>query len=102
MSMAMPPSLIGLPVAFLPVPRPQTLFFADAVPEPTICLFEPVAHAVIDRATTLPTITAIPTLCFFGLILFLLLSLLQGLNTGSAKTRFAYNTGLNTSVALSV
>ena len=34
-SMSMPPSLIGVPVAFLPVPLPQTDFVADAVPEPT-------------------------------------------------------------------
>src|SRR4029078_13120327 len=34
-SMSMPPSLIGVPVAFLPVPRPQTDFFADALPDPT-------------------------------------------------------------------
>src|SRR6478672_4174943 len=34
-SMSMPPSLIGRPVAFLPVPRPQTDFVADALPEPT-------------------------------------------------------------------
>ena len=33
--MPIPPSLIGLPVAFLPVPMPQTDFVADAVPEPT-------------------------------------------------------------------
>ena len=34
-SMSIPPSLIGAPVAFLPVPRPQTDFVADALPEPT-------------------------------------------------------------------
>jgi hypothetical protein len=33
--MSSPPSLIGEPVAFLPVPLPQTLFVADAVPDPT-------------------------------------------------------------------
>jgi hypothetical protein len=33
-SMSMPPSLIGRPLAFLPVPRPQTDFVADALPEP--------------------------------------------------------------------
>ena len=34
--MSIPPSLIGVPVAFLPVPLPQTDFVADAVPEPTV------------------------------------------------------------------
>src|SRR3954453_9329390 len=38
MSMSMPPILIGAPVAFLPLPRPQTLFVADAVPEPTLAV----------------------------------------------------------------
>ena len=34
-SMSMPPSLIGVPVAFFPVPIPQMLCVAEAVPEPT-------------------------------------------------------------------
>ena len=34
-SMSIPPSLIGEPVAFLPLPRPHTDFDADALPEPT-------------------------------------------------------------------
>ena len=33
--MLSPPILIGAPVAFLPVPMPQTLFVADALPDPT-------------------------------------------------------------------
>src|SRR3954447_19457496 len=73
MSIPIPPILIGLPVAFFPVPAPQTLFVADAVPAPTACLLEPVASAVIDMATRPPISNAIPTLCFFALIRFLLL-----------------------------
>ena len=47
-SMSIPPSLIGLPVAFLPVPAPQTDFVAEALPEPTAavdCAPAPVANA---------------------------------------------------------
>ena len=44
MSMKMPPILIGLPVAFLPVPMPHTLFFADAFPDPTGACVESSSH----------------------------------------------------------
>jgi hypothetical protein len=50
--------LIGLPVAFLPVPAPQTDFVAEAVPEPTGAVAvapAPVANAV--ASTTRPAAT---------------------------------------------
>src|SRR5262245_44479899 len=48
MTMAIPPILIGAPVAFLPVPLPHTLFDAEGVPEPT----GPAAPALpVDTAT---------------------------------------------------
>ena len=34
-SMLIAPSLMGRPVAFFPVPRPHTDFFAEALPDPT-------------------------------------------------------------------
>src|SRR6185312_3777027 len=60
-SMSMPPSLIGAPVAFFPLPRPQTLFFADAVPEPTfVAPVAPVASATaVINATGSATAKAI-------------------------------------------
>src|SRR4029079_12927409 len=53
-SMAIPPSLIGAPFAFLPLPRPQTLFVADAVPEPTLVAVEPelASMAIVTAAIT--------------------------------------------------
>ena len=74
--MAMPPSLIGVPVAFLPVPLPQTAFVADAVPEPTTAALAevpaPMDTAVTSTASRLPTAHATPTLIFVDLISSLL------------------------------
>src|SRR3954447_24987686 len=81
MSMPMPPSLIGLPVAFLPVPLPQTDFVADAVPEPTTgALGAPTAQAASPSATTLLAANARPSLIFVDLIRSLLASRFDGLN----------------------
>src|SRR3954451_22330444 len=50
--MSIPPSLIGFPVAFLPVPLPQTAFVAEAVPEPTgPALFASAATNMATAAT---------------------------------------------------
>ena len=71
MSMSMPPSLIGAPVAFLPVPLPQTDLVADAVPEPTSgAVVAPVAQAAGRSARTLPAASARPILIFVDLIRF--------------------------------
>ena len=63
--MAMPPSLIGAPVAFLPVPFPHTLFVAEALPDPTgVAALDPpapVASAVAASATSALAVTATPT-----------------------------------------
>ncbi len=62
-SMSMPPSLIGVPVAFLPVPRPQTDFFADALPDPTgACA--PVAQPASIRASRHAPTAAPPIIVF--------------------------------------
>ena len=67
-SMSMPPILIGLPVAFLPVPRPQTDFVADAVPEPTVAVPAPVAQpASISARTHTPAATT-PIMVFVDLM----------------------------------
>jgi len=54
MSIPIPPILIGRPVAFFPVPRPQTDFVADAFPEPTgaVAVSAPVAQPVTISART--------------------------------------------------
>ncbi len=54
MSMSIPPILIGRPVAFLPVPSPQTDFVADALPDPTgaVAVLAPVAQPVTISART--------------------------------------------------
>src|SRR6187455_765302 len=63
MSMSMPPSLIGVPVAFLPVPRPQTDFFADALPDPTgACA--PVAQPASIKASRHAPAAAPPIIVF--------------------------------------
>src|SRR6476619_3507518 len=70
-SMAMPPSLIGLPVAFLPVPSPQTLLVAEAVPDPTAApgdWLAPVASAANSSAETLPAAIATTAISFLDLI----------------------------------
>ena len=73
MSMAMPPILIGTPVAFLPVPLPQTDAFADAVPEPTVASAPaPMATAVSTSARRPLTAHATPILIFVDLIRSLL------------------------------
>ena len=69
-SMSIPSILIGAPVAFLPVPIPQTDFFADAVPEPTGPAAP--AHAVSIRATRALAAHAKPILIFVDLIRSLL------------------------------
>src|SRR6476469_7356344 len=62
-SMAMPPILIGRPVAFLPGPRPQTDFVADALPDPTgACA--PVAQLASMSARTQTLAAAMPTFAF--------------------------------------
>ena len=69
MSMAMPPSLIGMPVAFLPVPLPQTLFVADAVPEPTgPAAPAPAVSAVSSNAVAAMVAPTTPILIVFDLI----------------------------------
>src|SRR5947207_9166946 len=71
-SMSMPPSLIGAPVAFLPVPLPQTALVADAVPEPTGPA--PTAQAVTIRASTPVSTHTRPIFIFVDLIELLCLS----------------------------
>src|SRR2546421_9759843 len=66
-SMSIPPSLIGFPVAFLPVPLPQTAFVADAVPEPTGPA-APLAQAASSSARTLAAMHATPMFVFVDLI----------------------------------
>src|SRR5215510_15025218 len=62
MSMSIPPILIGRPVAFFPVPRPQTDLEADALPAPTgVAVRAPVAQparvsAKTQTAPTTPTV----------------------------------------------
>src|SRR5512144_893292 len=63
-SMSMPPSLIGVPVAFLPVPRPQTDFVADAVPDPTGAVCAPVAQPATISARTQAPAAATPIIVF--------------------------------------
>src|SRR5438034_7722900 len=66
-SMSMPPILIGEPVAFLPVPRPQTDFVADAVPEPTgadAAVLAPVAQLATISARPAAAAHATPILIF--------------------------------------
>ena len=71
--MSMPPSLIGVPVAFLPVPLPHTECVADAVPEPTgAALPAAPAHAASISAATAQTAHAMPMLIFVDLIRSLL------------------------------
>jgi len=70
--MSMPPILIGAPVAFFPVPLPQTLFVAEGVPEPT----GPAAPALVDHMATISkasteTVASAPP-SFLDLIAFLL------------------------------
>src|SRR6478735_10333332 len=63
-SMSIPPTLIGLPVAFFPVPSPQTDFVADALPDPTgACA--PVAHPASMSARTLAPAAATPIIVLF-------------------------------------
>src|SRR3990172_6019389 len=65
-----PPILIGAPVAFLPVPRPQTLFVAVCFPDPTgACPPAPVAMTVTSAAARPPTARETTTLNFLELIL---------------------------------
>src|SRR6476620_3376561 len=64
-SMSIPPSLIGAPVAFLPVPLPQTDLVADAVAEPTSsAVVAPVAQAASSSATRLLAANTRPILIF--------------------------------------
>ena len=62
--MTIAPMLIGLPFAFFPVPRPQTLFVGDAFPEPTGAAADvvtaPAAKAASNNATTPPAASTIP------------------------------------------
>ena len=77
-SMPIPPILIGLPAAFLPVPAPQMDFVLDALPEPTgawACdWLAPVANAASSNATTPLAASATPAVSVFDLMHFLLWS----------------------------
>ena len=67
----MPPILIGAPVAFLPEPRPQTDFVADALPEPTGAALDvpaPAAHPASISARTTVTAEATPIVIFVDLM----------------------------------
>ena len=66
-SMSIPPSLIGVPLAFLPVPAPQTDFFADAVPEPTGPAL-PAHETATVSASRATIVDATPTLNLIDLI----------------------------------
>src|SRR5436190_8556045 len=80
-SMSRPSILIGAPVAFLPVPLPQTDFVADAVPEPTAgAVGAPTAQAARLSAPTLLAAIARPSLIFVDPIRSLLASRFDGLN----------------------
>ena len=76
--MLIPPSLIGVPVAFLPVPLPQTAVAvaADAAVEPTGAAVSavpaPMDTAVTSTARRLAAAHATPTLIFVDLISSLL------------------------------
>ena len=63
-SMSMPPILIGRPVAFLPVPRPQTDFVADALPDPTGAVCAPAAQPASISAITQALAAATPIIVF--------------------------------------
>src|SRR5581483_3481273 len=68
-SMSIPPSLIGAPVAFFPLPRPQTPA-ARALPWPTRTSAEleaPVAQVVIARPARTIAVAATPNLNRFAL-----------------------------------
>jgi hypothetical protein len=71
--MLIAPSLIGVPVAFFPVPIPQTDFFAEALPVPTPPAAErdapPVVQAVAVNATTAQAANTSPAVSFLDLIL---------------------------------
>src|SRR5262245_33166658 len=73
MSMLIVPILIGFPVAFFPVPMPQTAFVADGLPDPTggavFVWPPPVARAVVTSATTRQAAREIPPTNFLDLIL---------------------------------
>src|SRR5262249_56966389 len=75
-SMLRAPSLIGAPVAFLPVPMPQTAFAALALPDPTTPadVFAPAPIAATAASTVIvPTAArATPAVTFLDLIHFLL------------------------------
>src|SRR5262245_14992445 len=61
--MSMPPSLIGAPVAFLPVPLPQTAFAPDAVEPTGAAGFAPASAVSVNaRAPTAAHATPILTL----------------------------------------
>src|SRR5438309_1390726 len=88
-SVAIAPSLIGAPVAFLPLPRPQTLFLAEAAPAPTLVAgVLPVLHAASSSAATAAPATATPTLNLLDLIaMLLLLAVLRtGVTTSAARS----------------
>src|SRR5262245_53074034 len=68
--MSIPPILIGRPVAFLPVPRPQIDFDADALPDPTgaVAVFAPVAQPAVISARAQTVAPTTPTMIFVDLI----------------------------------
>src|SRR3954471_1303368 len=65
-SIAMPPILMGAPVAFLPVPAPHDILFAVAAP--AVLLVAPEAHAASDNATTQLAAQATPIEIFLDRI----------------------------------
>src|SRR5512134_1035448 len=72
-SMLRLPILIGAPVAFLPVPRPQTDFVADALPEPTtgvaaLDVPAPAAQPASISARTTVVAEATPIVIFVDLM----------------------------------
>jgi hypothetical protein len=71
------PILIGAPVAFLPVPIPQTAFVALALPDPTgaadVLAPALIAATAASRAIAPTAATATPAVTFLDLIHFLLL-----------------------------
>src|SRR6476659_9643816 len=86
----MPPRTIGLPVAFLPLPSPQTLFVADALPAPTLIVgrLAPVARAAVNaRVPARQAAEATPIFSLFDLIPSLLLPSSEELALRSRRLR---------------
>src|SRR5215467_9201574 len=80
------PILIGAPVAFLPVPIPQTAFVALALPDPTtpadVLAPAPIAATAASTAIVPTAARATPAVTFLDLIHFLLLGSPRGYRHG--------------------